>query len=408
MARTVADIQREKAGRKLAGHVRDKLTAAHSALSDVLNWADDGDGPDKEDMHDETHDMQAMGKSTFFVFKDSDGADRWVSFSSNAFEDREKEIVSTKAIEQDIAETDESGDYGPLRLFHVKGTDIGRCDFRALEGRFLIESGVFDNTRLADKAKAFFKSTDEPLGVSLGFMHPISALRNGIYTRIKTFERSVLPLAEAANPWTSFRAIQKGGLMDSRKSAWLTKMLGPDDANEIISAAQTATKELESRVSYKEAPEGEPESEPESEPEADNSEEKDFREVLAYAIDAIPDEEKRKAFIDTFEAEFPAPVPELPAEQQGLLEAMKALIQPLVERMDSIEGKVKASPGAPDNIQDFSPRGSRMHRASEDTNNLADKEAVDKVVKENVPEDTGDKSPASQYLGDVLNAWRSA
>lgn len=392
----------EKAGRRMQGSMRDKLRMATSMIQEVMDWADQ-QGSEAGDSSEPNADMgegmdSMMQKSTFLVFKDVDGVDRWVSFSTNAFEDREKEIVSTKAIEKNISEADETGDYGTLRLFHIKGTDIGRCDFQALEGRFLIESGVFDDTRLANKAKEYFLTTDEPLGVSIGFMHPISALIDGVYSEVKIFERSVCPQGDAANPWTTFMAIQKGATMDARKSAWLEKMLGPDDAKEIIGAAQTATKELEARVNFK----------------ATTETPTDFRVALATAIEAIPDETKRKAWQDSFEEEFPA---ETTQETQptgdatAIIDGVKALLSPIATQIAELTERVKAveaAPKEPTNIADHSPRGARLMRATEAQNNVVNADVVAKAVNGTDPEPSGDTSPAEPYLRDMIRAWSTS
>jgi len=59
--------------------------------------------------------MRATQKAySFRVFKDARGQPRWVAQSSTAFQDRDREIVSTKALADDVAFADASGSYGPL------------------------------------------------------------------------------------------------------------------------------------------------------------------------------------------------------------------------------------------------------------------------------------------------------
>jgi hypothetical protein len=68
--------------------------------------------------------QRATMKSTdgaLLVFKDATGAYRWVAQSSTAFQDRDREIVSTKALSDDCAYADAHGSYGPLRWWHTPG-----------------------------------------------------------------------------------------------------------------------------------------------------------------------------------------------------------------------------------------------------------------------------------------------
>jgi len=133
------------------------------------------------------------------VFKDSDGKLRWLLISSNAFRDRDHEIVSTKALANDVERSDASGAYGPLRWWHFKGAELGDCDYRALFGRMLVESGTFRDDRVAEK----IKEKSHNLRVSIGFTHPANEPdANGVFHNITVFERSLVPVGRAANDYT--------------------------------------------------------------------------------------------------------------------------------------------------------------------------------------------------------------
>ncbi|HEY5990030.1 MAG TPA: hypothetical protein VIV12_27140, partial [Streptosporangiaceae bacterium] len=112
--------------------------------------------------------------NTFTVFKDAHGADRWLAITTTAYEDRDSEIISTKAIGKAVAIGDTSGQRGPLRYWHVPGMDIGDCDFQAQGGpggRFLIESGTFRNPAYARLGAAMAVKGYQ---MSPGFVHPRS------------------------------------------------------------------------------------------------------------------------------------------------------------------------------------------------------------------------------------------
>jgi len=183
------------------------------------------------------------------VFKDSDGRYRWILQSSNAFRDRDNEIVSTKALEEDVEAADANGSYGPLRWWHCKGYDLGDCDFRMVHGRTLIESGTFRSNAIGERVKAHAGQ----LQVSIGFNHPMNEPdREGVFHHIRTFERSLLPAGKAANPFT--RVIVKGvdEMATKEEKLKALKALGIDP-DAVLQQAEQTEKELERQgVAFKE------------------------------------------------------------------------------------------------------------------------------------------------------------
>jgi 2'-5' RNA ligase len=142
---------------------------------------------------------KALFLSPFAVFKDYTGGQRWVMVSSVATRDRAGETVTTEALKEDCEYADQTGNYGPLRLWHIKNLDIGDCDFNMVVGHSLIESGTF---RYKEFGEAIAKQP-ELWQSSIGFYHPLDQpCQNGIFTRIRRFERSLLPAGMAANPFT--------------------------------------------------------------------------------------------------------------------------------------------------------------------------------------------------------------
>lgn len=151
----------------------------------------------------------AFGKEApeLTVFKDAQNEYRWVVTASNAFIDKDRQIISRAALQADVERTDQfaTKDYGPLRWWHVgvpdgPGLDIGTCDFRMLHGKMLIESGTFKTPALAEAVK----QVADQLEVSIGFKHAASEPdTSGIFHSIKTFERSLLPSGKASNLLTT-------------------------------------------------------------------------------------------------------------------------------------------------------------------------------------------------------------
>jgi len=190
--------------------------------------------------------------SGFAVYKDARGQHRWVAYSSNAYRDRDQEIVSTKALADDCARADTDGQYGPLRWWHVGGPtgpgwDLGTCDFNAMHGRVLVESGTFKSAAIG---QAVARAAPH-LQMSIGFTHgPDQPDGQGVFHHIRRFERSLVPNGRAANPFT--RLIVKETRMDKEKEAALKASLGDDVAEQILAGAEATQKDADAQgVAYK-------------------------------------------------------------------------------------------------------------------------------------------------------------
>lgn len=204
---------------------------------------------------------------------------RWVVVSSNAFKDREGEIVSEKALAADVDRMDADGQYGPLRWWHVgdvafnepgnwqtaqagEGMDIGTCDFAALHDRMLIESGTFKAARFGDvdlsaeQIAQAVAANAANLQVSRGFAKPMDEPVDGVYWHIKGVERSLLPKGTAANAFTSV-SVQEVKDMATLKEKWggFVKLFNGDAnaAKEFAAEVTNKSAELEAGgVAFKE------------------------------------------------------------------------------------------------------------------------------------------------------------
>jgi len=193
----------------------------------------------------------------FTVMKQADGSYRWVLFSSTAFQDRDGDIVSQKALEADVERSDQDGYYGPLRWWHLgnyefvnekdystytagKGADIGDCDFRMMQGKVLVESGTFRSKEIAEAVV-----DAGPLGASIRFSHPKNEPDgDNVFTHIKCFERSLLPRGKESNRFTKLFIREDDMATAKEKIEAFTKLVG-DKAEEILLAAGLVEKEAE-------------------------------------------------------------------------------------------------------------------------------------------------------------------
>lgn len=194
-----------------------------------------------------------LRSSSLTVLKDKRGHHRWVLFSSNAYRDRDEEIVSEKALSEDCDRADKDGSYGPLRWWHVPGADIGDCDFNAMHGRILVESGTFRDERVG----AIIARKAPSLQVSIGFIHPPDEPDGtGTFHHIRRFERSLVPAGKASNPFTHV-LVQEQPTMATIKERLddLVRLLGDKAlAEQVIRAAETTQKSADEQgVAYKSA-----------------------------------------------------------------------------------------------------------------------------------------------------------
>lgn len=180
------------------------------------------------------------GKSMITVVKDAAGNYRWVSLSSNAYQDRHKEIVTKAALERDCARADADGMYGPLLWWHTP-VKLGDCDYNAMCGRFLVESGTFVSKEVA----LAFARNQEPLQVSIAFLPRIDEPdSSGAFTDIRRVERSVMPAGRAANDLTGFYITQENNMaaLTPQKQKELQSLIGDDLLSSLLETVDAREK----------------------------------------------------------------------------------------------------------------------------------------------------------------------
>jgi hypothetical protein len=130
-----------------------------------------------------------------------------------------------------------TGTYGPLRWWHTPGLDLGDCDFNAMHGRVLIESGTFRSPAIAQKVA----QAAPGLEISLGFVHlPNEPDADGVFHHIRRFERSLVPRGKASNRFTAF-TVKETRMFDPTKVAALKTLGFSDDDITGLQAQAEAT-----------------------------------------------------------------------------------------------------------------------------------------------------------------------
>lgn len=212
----------------------------------------------------ETKTKETDPGGSFTVFKDKQGAWRWVAVSSSGFQDRDGETVSTKALADDVARHDALGEYGPLKLgpldwWHTP-IIIGDCDFNGMHGKLLVESGTFRNPAVAEQLAQRIASKEFNPSVSLEFTHNEPGPRvlpGRVFNQIHKVRRALLPAEAASNIATTFQVVNPAnastGLitkevkkqMDANKEKRLRELLGPGLADEFLAGTERSEKALE-------------------------------------------------------------------------------------------------------------------------------------------------------------------
>jgi len=193
----------------------------------------------------------------FSVFKDAKGDDRWLSITTTAYEDKDREIISCKAIAKTVAIGDVTEQRGPLRYWHVPGLDIGDCDFQAQGGpggRFLIESGTFRSKACAAMGRTMAAKGYQ---MSPGFLHSYKQPIRGVFDDIAIVERSPVPAGRASNLFTRYLT-KEDRMLTAEKETELKSLLAdqPDLLQELLTRVETTDKAAQdAKIAYKDAPE---------------------------------------------------------------------------------------------------------------------------------------------------------
>ncbi len=379
----ITEKEDEKAGKKIQKGMMAKLKAAWATIKEIMDWAE----PQEEDEEDEPMMKFFEGKSSVGIKKVGD--EYWyVTWSANAFQDREKEIFSTKSLESYVVEAEKKEDRGYFNLWHIGTkaqpdlTDFAEKKWQGVIGRFLVEGGPFLKTEKGKAAFKFFKQyseghpdlAPEGWGCSVEYRYLPEERKTGIYKNVWITRTSTLPKLAAANIWTQ-GGITMALTKEQQKAAEL--IFGEELTKQIVKTAEDKTKELEEAG-------------------------------VAHKGDASTEEEVKEE----------KPVVEVPAEEvivQKVAEKMTIDWQPIQELMTSLvtnqknleseisELKTQLSEKKVEETQkakDESPKyvWSLMQRASEAEKTIV---ADDDPLKNKKPQEAvkSDKSGAAHFFG---------
>jgi len=138
------------------------------------------------------------------------GGDYFLTWTTNAFIDRDGEIFTTKSIENYLNYTDEKGVEGVYDYWHIPGTEFATIKWQGGVGRFMVEIGQFDNTPVGHAFKALFDKYPDGhpdmapygWGCSHEYKYTPTDREDGVYEWFDKQKSTILPLQEASNPFT--------------------------------------------------------------------------------------------------------------------------------------------------------------------------------------------------------------
>jgi hypothetical protein len=235
-----------KVGKRIRKTMRQRLQEAIDALKEIAGFAD---------YEDHTEDASFMdlfkSQDAGMAVKTVNGVPWLVTFSTNAFKDRQDEMFSTESLERYVKEAEKGDDRGTFDFWHVPGSDFADKEWQGVVGRFLVEAGPFKDTPVGKKARAFF--TDHPQahptiapegwGCSPQFRYLPEDRKGGTYHWIWVMKTSILPRAAAANVWTKGE-VSMAKLSDEQRKA-AAEIFGEDFVKSLEEEGERRTKELE-------------------------------------------------------------------------------------------------------------------------------------------------------------------
>jgi len=143
--------------------------------------------------------------SSALVDEEEDTAkDRWIAVSTAEVWDKQREMMTTQAMDYDIRRAEHFNEYPELRLFHIRGFKLGMCDHMGRINKYAVDMGSWHNTPFAQYTKGMVESNDGKWKISRGFysveatglcmkcntslmVHPINYIVGGWCVGCKTY-----------------------------------------------------------------------------------------------------------------------------------------------------------------------------------------------------------------------------
>lgn len=173
------------------------------------------------------------------IKRTEDGKYRWFSIANSAILNRVGEIDSRNCIDSFVQYAEETGEY-PYRTFYHKGEKfrIGQCDWLARDGNFLLSSGVYDDTPIAQAEIRARQEDPEYWGESIGYdalgepemWEASPGVKIPVYNVGILNEISTAPEKECAALYTNrTNLMEVNRMLNTREKAALVKLFGNEE-----------------------------------------------------------------------------------------------------------------------------------------------------------------------------------
>jgi len=283
--------------------------------------------------------------------KGADGKPWILLWSTNSFEDREKEIFSTQSIDDFVSRHEEDDVKGEVWFCHLPGSKFANIKMQARVGRFLLEAAPFDDTEMGQAFEKFFSESPDnhPIlapngwGQSHGYRFKRKDRVDGIYTSFEKYESTILPWDIAANqhnPRPTFTT--EGDFMNEKQREAFESVFGADLVSRMVSQGETKTAELEATgVAYKAV-----EEEAVVEEVAEEVVEEKEVEAIVEEVEEVAEEvEEKVAEVEETVVEEPVvEEKETPITRDEIAEGMKVIVDAMTEQFETmVQEKVSAA-----------------------------------------------------------------
>jgi len=333
----------QKVGRRISKSRLDEWKALHARLKDwfaeanetltkLIGW---GEYADEDESGFGDWEEFFGRKASGLKFVRVNGHPWLITWTTNAFKDREGEIFSTKAIKEyvewaDRQEAEGARPFEDMGIQNARGElwfyhlplRMGETMWQAEHKRFLVEGHKIDENPTILKAVARLEKELDRWATSHGFKYREKDRADGVFNWFRKFETSVVPAEKAANPWTPIEVMNVGGRikMTNDQEEKGRSLFGPD-FDKMVAGLEQASKELEGAgVAFKmeEGAEGE-------ETEGEKAQNQDVVQMLKLALGRIKNTdaqaagllEKVIAVMEKYAKPYPYPKPEEKAKKKG-------------------------------------------------------------------------------------------
>jgi hypothetical protein len=318
--------------------------------------------------------------TSFAIFKDNKGRDRWFGWVTNRWRDRDEAAdpehggeILTDASHKDFVEwVDKNPEKRMPQLWPWHTKELAhkhRADWLDYAHGFLMMSGPLEK----DEAEAIEKVAEKwDLGMSHGF-YPVDREKDGgLITKYRSFEVSYLPIEHTANQWTDFMTIMKEVSAMSEEKREVLRTLAPEGfvdevfgnaekTEALLDSADVETKEggeapAEEAVEAEAVAEETPAAEPEVE--AETVEAESAAETESEATEEVV--EKEASEVEALRTE----VGEALDVIGGAVKNVTEMVEGIAEKIDSDEeAEAKAKAEEEEEIAELTPAASLVAQA---------------------------------------------